>query len=126
LLRSLLPLQPFFGILCALPGVVDSLLIRGHGFEKFETSALPKPIAFACAMRMPLLASASTQLVASARGFAVGGAAGMGASSMPLAFFTQKVLNEPANAGSTRARSAMFDNRKFQQFNANFSDLTAF
>jgi hypothetical protein len=71
-------------------------------------------------MRMPLLASASTQLVTSARGRAVGGAAGMGASSMPLALFTQKVLlNEPANAGSTRARSAMFEN-------ANFSDLAAF
>jgi hypothetical protein len=81
---------------------------------------MPKTIAFACAMRMPLLASASIQLVASARGCAVGGAAGMGASSMPLAFFTQKVLlNEPVNAGSTRARSAMFEN-------AHFSYLTAF
>jgi hypothetical protein len=39
---------------------------------------------------------------------------------MPLAFVTQKVLlNDPANAGSTRARSAMFEN-------ANFSYLTAF
>jgi hypothetical protein len=71
-------------------------------------------------MRMPLLASASTQLVASARGCAIGGAAGMGASSMPLAFFTQRVLlNEPANAGSTRARSAIYDY-------ASFNDLSAF
>jgi hypothetical protein len=43
-----------------------------------------------------------------------------GASSMPLAFFSEKLLLiEPANAGSTRAHSAMFEN-------ADFSDLTAF
>jgi hypothetical protein len=80
------------------------------GLKNFETSVLPDTMAFACAMRMPLLVSASTELgVASARGCAVGGAAGMGASSMPLACLAQTVLlNEPANAG--RARSAMFAN----------------
>jgi hypothetical protein len=89
------------------------------GLKKFETSALPETIAFACAMRMPLLASALTQLVASIRGCAVGGAAGMDASSMPLAFLTQKVLlNEPANAGSTRVRSATFKNAYFSDLNA--------
>jgi hypothetical protein len=58
------------------------------GLKKYEISAVPEAIAFACTMRMPLLTSASTQLVASARGCAVGGAASMGDSSMPLAFFT--------------------------------------
>jgi hypothetical protein len=61
-------------------------------------------------MRMPLLASASAELD-SARGCAVGGAAGMGAVSMPIVPLAQKVmLNEPVNAGSTRVRSAMFAN----------------
>jgi hypothetical protein len=35
------------------------------GLKQLETSALPETIVFACAMRMPLLASASILLVAS-------------------------------------------------------------
>jgi hypothetical protein len=32
----LVPLQPFYGVLCALLGVKDSLLFRWHGYEKVQ------------------------------------------------------------------------------------------
>jgi hypothetical protein len=68
------------------------------GVEWFETRVLLGNKA--------LLASALTELWASARGCTVGGAGGTGASSRPLAGRAQKlVLYAPGNAGSPRSRS---------------------
>jgi hypothetical protein len=120
LLFSLLPLQLFLGVLCALSGVVDSLLFRWHGLEKIRNQCVAKNYCFRLRHAQALA------------GFCIYTASGISPRlrrrrrswhgrfiHATRSLHPKVLLNEPTNAGSTQARSAMFEN-------ASFSVLAAF
>jgi hypothetical protein len=87
-----------YSILQRGDGAVD--LLPGNAWQE-ETrcmgSQIHTSITFVCAMRMPLLASALTELVTSACGWGLGSVAGMGVSFVPLAGLAHKRAGQYTN-----------------------------